>query len=256
MAARSQFLIPGLLLGGVVVAVSVAALMGGDGVPADCDEVRDDGGTVAGVTYLERRSQGAPADTRLPMVIVFHSMGSSPEAYEHFYKNIKTPARVITPRGLTDIGTKWGWVKVASKTKNQDRFAAQLQWSGERIAEFIRQITKCRPTEGKPVVTGSSQGGHMSYLMASQYPDLVRGAVALAGYIPPDLWNLDMAPTFGAHGKNDTGVPYDRTKQFWDALQAQGADLGTETFLTGHNVNKPMARAWREQVNAMLGVMA
>jgi predicted esterase len=224
--------------------------------PIDCPPLNPDGDTLAGVEYLERRSADAPADAKLPMVIVFHSMGASPQGFVGFYKNLQSPARVITPRGLTTVGSGWGWTKFASKTKKQDEFAAQLRWSAEQLAEFIRRITRCRPTSGRPIVTGSSQGGHMSYAMASLYPTKVRAAVALAGYLPTPLWNSKMAPTWGMHGRNDDGVPYARTVAYWDAMKERGAKLQTESYDAGHGISSAMSKDWRGRVNDLLGAVA
>jgi len=83
-----------------------------------------------------------------------------------------------------------------AKQQDQAKLAdIMLQVHGE-VAEFICQITQCRPTEGKPVVVGSSQGGMMSYLLATRSAGDIRGAVLAAGWLPQSLWSAEVAPIY------------------------------------------------------------
>jgi len=114
----------------------------------------------------------------------------------------------------------------------------------------------CRPTAGLPIVTGSSEGGHVSYLMASQQSGIVGGAVALLGYIPPGVWNPQMSPTVGLHATADSTVPYERTRAYWDAMKSAGAQLSTQIFPGGHSVSDAMGAAWRSAVSNFVAEQA
>jgi len=217
---------------------------------ADCSQVTDNGGTIEGVKYVERVRGGASPDETLPLIVVLHSKGGNPTGAASF-SGRPAKARVVAPAGAHRFGQGYEWVQANSKT-DLPGFERDLQAATARLESFIRALMQCRPTEGKPIVTGASQGGHMTYAMASLYPSLIRGGVALLGYIPPNLWNPGMAMTYGLHTTGDNTVPYDRTVQMWESLQRQGAQLSTQSFPGGHSIPSAMGQAWRERVLDLL----
>lgn len=220
--------------------------------PVDCSGVGVGAGTVEGITYLETMRGGAKPDDRVPMVVVFHSRGAPPTGAASF-PGLKGPARVIRPEGPKTLGNLPSWFTLPSSTADQAAWAADMKQVSDQMAKFLSTMIACRPTIGLPVVTGSSEGGHMAYLMASRYPHLVRGAVAVLGYLPQQHWNRGMAQTVGLHGTQDNTVPYARTAQFWSAMKSQGAKLTTSSFPSGHSVSGGIATAWTSAVNQMLG---
>lgn len=223
-------------------------------VPAECEAVTSRGGHLAGFRYLERVTRGADPESPLPMIVLFHSRGSRPENHAGmFAQSLGQPVRVILPEGPHRLGKRRSWTERASRTKDQGAWADELEALGEDMAQFVYEATQCRPTLGAPIVTGSSEGGHMAYLMATLYPDLVRGGVAVAGYLPEDLWHHSMAPTVGLHGTRDTAVPYGRTEYYWQTMEAEGAPIRYRAFSgVGHAVPSSVSRAWREALGDLL----
>lgn len=220
----------------------------------DCSVVGPKGGDLDGFRYLERVTPGADPLAPLPMIVLFHSRGSRPEGHAGMlYESMGRPVRVILPEGPNVLGDHRSWTARPSKTSDQAAWADELATLAQALGQFVHDIARCRPTQGKPIMTGSSEGGHMAYLMASVHPDLVGGAVAVAGYLPQDLWSSEMAPTVGLHGEDDTAVPFARTRDYWEAMQAQGAPLSTQSFPgVGHSVPTAVSRAWRDALGAML----
>jgi phospholipase/carboxylesterase len=220
----------------------------------DCSGVASREGELDGFRYLERVTPGADPNAALPMIVLFHSRGSRPESHAGmFYETMGRPVRVILPEGPHELGSYRSWTSKASKTTDQAAWTAELESLSTQLGKFMHDIVACRLTVGRPVITGSSEGGHMAYLVASRHPDLVQGAVAVAGYLPQALWNPDMAPTVGLHGEDDTAVPYARTQQYWDAMVADGAQLSFRSFPgVGHSVTSEISRAWRDALAALL----
>lgn len=220
--------------------------------PPSCDVIGESGGVIGGMRYLERRSQDAEHSDMLPMVVLFHSRAATPEGFSGFAGNIKVPARVILPEGPGTLAGKRSWFTLPARTDDQAELAAQMEWTRGVASRFLRDVRRCIPTAGKVIVTGSSQGGSMSYMMASD--PSVRGAVALAGWLPQALWTTDIAPTIGLHGDQDTTVPYARTAEYAAWMRSKGAPFGFETFNTAHGVSSQMATAWRDSVNRLLAL--
>lgn len=251
-AEEPNVILPATLVGVAVVGVITAAVVGAAlskrKVKPNCSGVKEGGGELDGVTYLEHVTGGASPDEKLPMVISFHSWGATPKGAASF-KSLKK-VRVIRPEGPLIKGNGFAWSTEAARG-NQERLAESLRQTAEVVIPFVRDIQQCRPTVGKPVVTGSSQGGHMAYLIASLAPELVQGAVSVAGWLPEELWNPKMAPTVAIHGTLDATVPYERTAKYAEAM---GFPL--YSFDSGHTVSPAMGKKWREEVKAMLGGVA
>lgn len=222
--------------------------------PVDCSMVGTRDGELAGFRYLERVTPGADPEQPLPMVVLFHSRGSRPENHAGMlYKSLGFPVRVLLPEGPNPLGSRRSWTSRASRTNDQEAWADELEDLGEDMAQFIHEAVACRPTVGQPVVTGSSEGGHVAYLMASLYPDMVAGAVAVAGYLPEQLWDPSMARTVGLHGTEDTAVPYPRTEQYWKAMEAEGAPLTYRSFPgVGHGVTSSVSKVWHDALRSMV----
>jgi phospholipase/carboxylesterase len=218
----------------------------------NCADTGGTSGEVAGMRYLERLSPGASAAETLPMVVLFHSKGATPNGFAGFASGLDVPCRVILPEGPGALGSGRDWFSLPARTQDQAELEAQMRWTGERTAKFVADIVRCRPTRGLPVVCGSSQGGSMSLMMANLYPGLVRGAVAVCGWIPVPMWSRSMAPTVVIHGTQDQTVPYDWTRDSVDRMRDLGAPIRMESFPVGHTVSSDMSISWRRAVEGML----
>ena len=236
-----------ILLGSALVAFR---RQGSSGPSGPCSNTE-----LAGLSYVTRYAAGAKPDQALPLVVFLHPRGSQLGGFTTFTNRVKVPARVLFPAGPYVNGSMHSWMTLGSITQDQTEFLRQLRESGEQLARFIRDAEECFPTVGKPVVTGSSQGGHMTYYLTSQHPGLVRGGVAMAGWLPESERSRNMAPTFAAHGTQDTTVPYSRTKAFWDQMKSAGAELETKTYDVGHTT-EGMGSWWGARVNDLLGAYA
>jgi len=246
--------IPLILAGGAVL---LFMSRGGGGGSFTCDDVHASGGTVAGIEYLEFRSSSVGPNDEAPMVIAFHGFGTPSSTIKEFQSYVGMaggPVRLIIPKSprLTSKYQYHTWFGPnRAGQQDQKALADSMLLAHAEMAEFIRQITHCRPTEGLPVVVGSSQGGMMGYLMASLSPQAVRGAVVAAGWLPQSLWSMEIPPIYATHGTQDTIVPFASTKQYWDTLLASGAPIETKTYDQGHVAVGPSWR--RARLRKLLG---
>ena len=239
------------LLAGAAIGLAVKLFRRpADPEPVDCSSIGPNGGTINGIKYLETVRGGSDPNVPMPMVVVFHSRGATAQGAASF-PGLAGPTRIIRPAGFNKTqGGGNTWFTKSSKT-NPEQLTVEMKQRAQDLQAFLSTLMRCRPTTGRPIVTGSSEGGHVAYLLASEAPGLVAGAVALLGYVPPGIWNYQMAPTVGLHTTGDNTVPYERTKTYWDAMKAAGARLETQTWPGGHSVVQGMGTAWRAAVKAM-----
>ncbi len=264
MPDRSELIVAGAVAtGGVALGFALGALVHRlrlpPLIPADCSLVAEQSGTVAGVPYLERMRGGAQPDEAVPMVVVFHSRAASPSGHARMLEGIGR-ARMILPEGVFHHGDGKGrlwWelgVKAAVRDGNMAGAKAQWEEASERMAEFLRQIVRCRPTVGAPVLTGSSQGGEMTLLMASTHPELTSSGVAVSSYLLEPFWTDKMAPVRMIHGTGDKTVPYAWAKDYYEKVEAEGAPISFESYpSSGHSVTQEMARDWIASVKGQVG---
>jgi phospholipase/carboxylesterase len=224
------------------VAVVSAAMRG-----SNCTDVGPAGGTIAGVPYLERLRGGASPNENLPMVVVLHGLGGTPDGYAGGFGGIGK-ARLILPQGAYEGGGGFKWWERGLHDITLDEQPGDVeQWRAAslRLSEFIRQVTHCRPTIGRPIITGGSQGGEASLLVATQHRKQVSYAVSVNGDMPPQFWYADMAPTLMLNGTGDTTVPFDWAQAHATAMIERGAPIEFIPFpSTGHAITNAMSQAW------------
>lgn len=227
----------------------------------DCSGVGEDGGTLEGVPYLERMRGGADPSEVVPMVVLLHARDATPEGYASGMNGIGR-ARLIVPQGGVESPIRgYMWFPEGLKATLADGFsnAEAHAWAqhAERLARFVKAIARCRPTAGKPIVTGASSGGEMALVMATQHRRLVGGAVAVNGDMPPGLWRNSMAPTVMINGTGDTTVPFATAQQNAASAAERGAPVSFEAFTSsGHDLTGAQTKAWRDRVEAFVAQQA
>ena len=101
-------------------------------------------------------------------------------------------------------------------------------------------------------VVGFSQGGAMSNVLAFLYPQRIRKAGILAGFVPRGLEDriselpLQDKPFFVAHGTRDEMVKIDRARESIAILEQAGAKVTYCEDDVGHKVSASCLRALRE----------
>jgi phospholipase/carboxylesterase len=200
------------------------------GPPADAAAMgapANGGSRAAGVQYLERIAGGAQSEDRLPLVLILHGRGGRPERYENLVQTMRARARVILPYGEpTSRGYLWYHPRIRSSDPNV--VADSIARAEDRLAGLIAELSKSRPTVGKAVVCGHSQGGVLAYALAVRHPELVGTAVPLAGQLPPPLWPSRWAdgrwkPRIAAfHGDQDTTSPVENDRATAAHLRSLG----------------------------------
>lgn len=215
--------------------------------PSPCAGVGTGRGTVAGIPYLETVHGSSNPSEAMPMIISFHSRGGNAKGANNF-GNLGGAYRVIRPQGFTPSGGGYLWF--TPTTSDPDKLAMEMYVRSASFEAFLRDIVKCRHTLGRPIVTGSSQGGNIAYLFSNRFPSSVGGAVAVLGYLPPEFWNSQMSSTVGLHTTEDPAWP--KTSEYWGAMKAAGADLETATAPGGHSVPPELGTKWRSSVKELM----
>ncbi len=220
----------GWWLGGLLACASTGVAE----LPAPVEPVPVDEAPTLPDGWLEQ-VVGGEADAELPMVVMVHGLGDRPESMLQVMAGLPGPVRVIAPRAPTPWGDK-GYAWFTSRVRDGDTalLEAQMRVGAEAMAAQLREVQQARPTKGKPVIAGFSQGGMLSFTVAAHHPDVVAKAVPVAGWLPPGLVPSHAPPgappIVALHGDADSVLPLAPTQASVDGLRAAGFTVELQVF--------------------------
>jgi phospholipase/carboxylesterase len=195
---------------------------------------------AAGLRFLERVTGGANADDALPLIVGIHGRGGRPEHFGRALSLLTIRARVILPYAPTPAGDGFTWLP---DWTNDADLARDIRPVADRIAAMIAELAAKRPTVGKPVLTGFSQGGMLSFTIAVTHPEVIGAAFPIGGFLAPPLlpsaWppGAPKVPVHAFHGAADELVPIEGARFTVRSLKALGLDARlTEYPGVGHRV--------------------
>jgi phospholipase/carboxylesterase len=190
------------------------------------------------------------------MVVLLHGRGSRAQLPGGPFENLSHAIRVIVPQASEPIGDGWQWLPVRVGSGLLDRLAASLVATGGQRARFLRVVQGTRSTVGKPIVTGFSQGGIVSYGLAFYHDDVVGTVIPIAAWLPPALepayrrTDNTYPPVRALHGREDGTVPIGPTRELFERLKERGFDAELVEFEGARHETTPamnaLFHAWLE----------
>lgn len=162
-----------------------------------------------GLRLVERWVGGAEPGDDVPVIVAVHGLGDSPENFAWSFDGFERPARVVLPAGPTPFGRGHAWMTIRTAEGRDRALAMQIDAAAGRVAALCRDLGE---GGSKPILTGFSQGGMVSWAVAVRHPDTLAAAFPVAGYLAPALTpepGAPIAPIIAAHGEADEIVPID-----------------------------------------------
>lgn len=150
--------------------------------------------TKAGFDYYEVVKSGDPSDKNLPILIALHYSSSTPEETLSYYDSLNTPVRIILPRGSYSKRNGYSYFPPDHYTQDSTRQMHTVRKTVDSVAAFLTALYKEYPV--KPVVSGISQGGDISLLLAVYHPGLIKASFPLLGFIHRQAYE-SLKKTFG-----------------------------------------------------------
>ncbi len=233
-----------LLLTGCVL---LALVMRGAPLPA----------SAGGLGYVERVTGGAAPDARLPMVIAMHGLGDTPEDFVDLFRELDVPARVLALRAPDPWHGGFSWFPIDEPRARQGKTRERAR----AVAEVAQKLARERPTRGKPVVTGFSQGGMLSFALAAYHPGVIAAALPIAGMLepgmPPPVAEGRALPVLAFHGAADPRIPYAEAQHTVQRLKSAGRAATLSSYEgVGHSIPPRMQRDFFSALREMLDLAA
>ncbi|MBL6976246.1 MAG: dienelactone hydrolase family protein [Deltaproteobacteria bacterium] len=201
--------------------------------------------------YHEVLTGGAIAADTLPLIVTIHGLGDRPQRFGDEVRDLPFKSRVILPQAPTEYYKGFSWYVSHRHTKDPQVRLDSIRESAARLVRLIEHLARTRPTAGKPLVTGFSQGGLMSFVIAAQYPDLVGKSIPIAGdlpreFVPAKAHKGKALPVIRAlHGGQDPVFKASVTTRRVEDLKRLGYDAAIQVFpKTRHSVPAAMRKVW------------
>ncbi len=249
----------GRLDAGSDVGVADASIDAGAPLPAPIEELgyRARQGSRDGLYYLEVVIGDADFDDALPMLVMIHGRGSSAQIPGGPFLGLSHPVRVIVPQAPDRLGSGWEWLPVYVGQGLVDRLSSTLFQTASRLAAMLRGVAADRPTIGRLIVSGFSQGGLLTLTMAMHHDDLVGHAFPLSSWLPPPIEpayrrsDLVYPRIRSMHGTADTIIPLGPTVAMFDRLTNLGFDIELVQFPdVTHTISDDENRLFHEWLDA------
>ena len=162
------------------------------------------------LNYIEFTTAGALPTQTLPLIVALHGYGDNPQNFARMWRKFPGPARFIVFQAPQVKGPGFSWFRVKRPlTLSQPEITHQIIDAALRITQQTKRLMKTKPTVGRPIVTGFSQGGILSLTIGLLHGDVFSAAVPLA-VLPthPPRPTTPIAPMTAFHGQADTVVPW------------------------------------------------
>jgi len=198
---------------------------------------------------------GARADERLPLVIALHGLGDRPDDFARLFNDFPGRARFVLPEPRTTHGAGFSWF--AFRRGDAEFSASEVRERAAELVAFAEGISARRPTVGRPVFTGFSQGGALSFAALTFHGERLAAAVPVGGWLAPSLATqrarAGAAPLHAVHGADDVVVTVDRSRSAVEALRGLGFEATlVEISGVGHSIPAPVRHALFERLLAAL----
>ena len=183
-------------------------------------------------------------DDPMPLVVVLHGRGGKPTVPAQSFRD-QLPLRFFIPQAPDKMGNGYTWLATYTQSGQTQLLTRSLSARVDQLAPAIFAFQKLRPTLGKPIVTGFSQGGILSYALATRYPQRFAAAFPLAGWLPPALYpprypKQKFPYIYAQHPTDDKVIPVDKARATVKALRARGLYVDFRESPGGHKVTPAM----------------
>jgi phospholipase/carboxylesterase len=217
---------------------------------------------AAGVQYLEIVTARADPASELPLVMAIHGLGDRPENFAPVLADLDEPARLIVPRALSAYHGGFSWFPFRGELRDE-AVEKGVVAAAQALAKALDALQKTRPTRGRPIVTGFSQGGALSFALAVLHPTSVAAAIPVGGWVafplplPKAAAGAPRPPITALHGAADSLIPVSPTRASVTSLRALGFQAELREFPgVGHSIPEPMRRELLGLVGAAVRAQA
>lgn len=183
---------------------------------------------IAGRRALLLAPDGSSRHAAMPLVVVLHWSGSTPEEIAQLADWPGLPVRTLFPQGAHPRPTGWSWLPSGYGEMEEEAARRETFRAVDELAAWLEAARRELPTVGAPIVAGVSYGGDLAFLLAVHRPESVSAAYPIAArflpeWLPPTATCGEACPPILAlHGEADITVPIGPTRDAVHELARRG----------------------------------
>lgn len=180
----------------------------------------------AGVEVLSLFTRGA--DTRSPVLVAIHGRGDRPEAWIPDLQRFPGKAQIVVPRAFDAFGDGFTWFPL-TRGMDEAALASVLADAEARLFRALASVAAGRPL----LVSGFSQGGMLSFVLAARRGKDITFATPMAGMCPASLVpgkEVPVARVVAFHGTADPVVPFAAGRAAVDAFVRNGHEASMHPY--------------------------
>lgn len=202
-----------------------------------------------GVGFVELFPNGA--DEAAPLLVAIHGRGDRPQNWIQGLRAFPARVQIALPRAFEAFGDGWSWFP-SWRDRSEAEFARAMADAGERLWTGIRELAGARSV----LVTGFSQGGMLSYFLATRHAAEIIHAFPVAGFLPAALRpapGAAVAPITAFHGTADEVIPFAWGRETVDALASGRSGITLRDYpRVPHAISAPeRAELWSAIADAV-----
>jgi len=213
--------------------------------------------SIQPLTFIEFTT-GHETAAKRPLIIAIHGLGDRPENFARLYRDAPIAARWIIPRAPSAHGRGYSWFPVAIPLRRDDPgLITGVGTAAEKVAALIQWLKQRRKFHGKPIVTGFSQGGMISFMLAARHGSLIEGAVPVAGALPTQITpqGQPKLKVVALHGVDDKVIDYFSALRTVNTFRTAGIAISMHPFPgVGHHISLEMRQLMFEALERMGGL--
>lgn len=202
-------------------------------------------GNLAGFPYFTYVTGGAQPGQTLPVAVVFHYYTAWPAAMLPLFTRISAPGCLVFPQAPFPAADGFSWFPVGFYDQDLVEQNKPLKKIAADLSEFLKKLPSHLGLTGKPLVTGFSQGGDLTYAFAMEHPECIGMAIPLGGRLEPQFRpeNVSEAsqrvPIRVLHGEKDPIVSIESVRDGVQWLEAQKCDVQLISYPEGQHDAPP-----------------
>lgn len=201
---------------------------------------------------LELVTGGAQTTDALPLVVALHGRGDTADGFARAFRDMPTAARVVLLRAPIHEGASGDAWFTFQHVDTWGHVAEDVDVLCDRVVATVDALEAARPSRGRPVLTGFSQGGMIAYAMALRHPDRFAALYPVSGVVVTELYRHDHAdpahapPIVAFHGTHDEIIPIEADRDAIDTLEQRGIHVDLHPHDATHWLDGEMrADLWR-----------
>jgi phospholipase/carboxylesterase len=202
-----------------------------------------------GVEFVELFPHDASESS--PLVVAIHGRGDTPDNWIEPWQNFPAAVQIALPHAPDRFGGGFTWFEYR-EGMTDEQFGAEVGAAEDRLWKGIAKLAGKR----RILVTGFSQGGILSFAIASRHADRVAAAFPVSGSCPGPLLpknHARAAPIVAFHGTVDEVLNIKWGRGAVDAFKEQGNQAVMREYPgVGHTLTAQMkADVWAEIQKAL-----